>query len=87
MGTFDYQSPGELFCSKARGMHNARMGVKYRRFSTAAEAIRYAIEDIPAPVLAGCYMEVEGERYEAKQMRALYESADYPLPRLEKHDE
>jgi hypothetical protein len=85
--TFDYRSPGELFFSKAQGIHKYRPGVNYRRFSTAAEAIRFAIEDIPPPLLAGCYMEVEGERYEANQMRELYQSAEYPLPRLEKQDE
>jgi hypothetical protein len=39
---FDYNAPAELFLSKpAKGGRT-----KYRRFATAAEALRYAIEDL-----------------------------------------
>jgi hypothetical protein len=42
---FDYSAPAELFLAKpAKGSRE-----KYRRFATAAEAIRYAVEDLRTP--------------------------------------
>ena len=38
---FDYSSPAELYLSKRRGRHT-----DYRRFTTAAEAIGYAVEEL-----------------------------------------
>ena len=45
MPSFNYSAPAELFLSKRVG--NTR--TKYRRFATAAEAIRYAVEDLRTP--------------------------------------
>jgi hypothetical protein len=81
MEAFKYASPGELFYPRASTFHK-RPGLNYRRFATAAEALRFAIEGIPAPILHGCFIEVEGERYHAGQMRELYDSSNYPLARL-----
>jgi hypothetical protein len=81
MSAFDYASPCELYYPKAASFKK-RSGMTYRRFATAAEALRFAIEGIPAPVLQGCFMEVDGERYHPGQMRELYDSKDYPLTRL-----
>jgi hypothetical protein len=75
MSTFDYAASAELFA--ARG----RPGFRYQRFAQAAEAIRYAIENLPPKVLAGSSLDVKDERYNATQIRALYESARYPLSR------
>ena len=77
MMSFDYNAPADLF--PARG----RMGrsMHYRRFDTAAEAIRFAVEELPAPLLLGAYLQVDDERFAADQIRALYTSAAYPLVR------
>jgi hypothetical protein len=75
MSTFDYAASAELFAAEGRS------GLRYRRFARAAEAIGYAIEKLPAKVLAGSSLHVNDERYNAAQIRALYESARYPLVR------
>ena len=75
MINFDYSAPAELFAA------HGRAGLRYRRFSRAAEAIRYAVEKLPGEALPATSIEVEHERYDAKQIRALYENDGYPLAR------
>jgi hypothetical protein len=76
MNKFDYGAPAELFPSRNRKVVNK---VKYRRFDRAADAIRFAIEELPEPLLLGAYIEIEEERLGHKDIRALYESERYPL--------
>jgi hypothetical protein len=77
---FDYKAPAELFPSRTK--RGARQ-MRYRRFDTAAEALQFAIEQMPPPVLLGAFLEVEEERFSAEEMRSLYSSAAYPLARSE----
>jgi hypothetical protein len=58
-----------------------RRPVTYRRFSTAAEAVRFAIEGMPEALLLGAYLEVDEVRYSGDEIRRLYDREDYPLPR------
>ena len=45
MSSFDYSAPAELFLSKpAKGCRT-----KYRRFATAAEALRFAVDELRIP--------------------------------------
>ena len=55
--------------------------MKYRRFDQAADAIRFAVEELPEPQFLGAYIEINEARLGHKDIRALYESADYPLKR------
>ena len=43
---FDYDSLAELFMPKQKGV-GRRAAPRYRRFATAAEAIRFAVEEMP----------------------------------------
>jgi len=75
MSTFNYAASAELFAAQGHP------GLRYQRFAQAAEAIRYAIEKLPPEVLAASSLAVKNQRYNATQIRALYESERYPLSR------
>ena len=81
MAQFNFDSPGEVYCHKKRGTGSGR-GLTYRRFETAAEALRYAIEHVSPSDLSTCTVEVDGERFGAADLKTLYESWQYPLPRM-----
>ena len=75
--TFDYGLPAELFLAKRKG--GARSRLISRRFATAAEAIRFAVEDLPALRTLGASMQVGDERFNSDEIYSLYEGSDYPL--------
>jgi hypothetical protein len=56
---FDYNAPAELFLAKRT--KNGREN--YRRFATAAEVIRYAVEDLRTPKAFGAWPQVGDERF------------------------
>jgi hypothetical protein len=76
MSPFDFSAPADLFPARSKTGHRP---VGYRRFDTAAEAIRFAIEQMPAEFLDGTVLEVESERIDGARIRVLYDSAEYPL--------
>jgi hypothetical protein len=78
MNGFNYDAPAELFPSRN---NKVAKKVKYRRFDRAAEAIRFAVEELPEPLLLGAYIEIDEKRLGHRDIRALYESENYPLKR------
>jgi hypothetical protein len=76
---FDYTALGELY--PMRGYKRRAGCVSYKRFEVAAEAVRFAVEELPVELLLGTYLEVEEERFSGKQIRLLYDSEEYPLTR------
>ena len=79
MRPFNFNTSAELFPAAIR--KKKRAGFAYRRFGTAAEAVRFAIEELPADSLNGAYLQVEEARFDQSGIRSLYESEAFPLPR------
>jgi Arc/MetJ-type ribon-helix-helix transcriptional regulator len=77
MDAFDYGAAAELFPGVTRAAQ--RRSVGYRRFGNAAEAIRFAIEELPPQSLAGAALEVGADRFDSHDIRRLYDSSSYPL--------
>jgi molybdate transport system regulatory protein len=67
---FDYSSPAELYLSRRR-----RRRTDYRRFATAAEAIRYAVEELRTRRSRNAWMQVGDELFYKSDINRLY----YPL--------
>ena len=78
LNEFDYNAPAELF--PGRNIKGGRQ-VKYKRFDSAAEALRFAVEEMPAPALLGAFLEVDEARFGPQEIRYLYENAAYSLTR------
>jgi hypothetical protein len=63
---FDYSSPAELYLSKRGRRHT-----EYRRFATAAEATRYAVEELRALRSLTAWMRVDDERFSSEGIQTL----------------
>ena len=87
MAAFDYTTEAELFPtgsatelvpSRTRRGHQP---IGYGRFARAADAIRFAIEELPPNLLLQAHLKVDEKQFDGDGMRQLYESAEYPLVR------
>ncbi len=74
MMAFDYAASAELFMPKRKS--GPRQPLSYRRFATAAEAIRFAVEELPVIHRLGPWM--QDQRFNSDDIRRLYESTSYP---------
>jgi hypothetical protein len=79
MTEFDYNCAAELFARRRRLPRRQPFG--YKRFTQAAQAIRFAIEELPPECLVGAFLEVDERRYGSDDIRRLYEQPEYPLAR------
>lgn len=85
MAAFNYNTEAELFPAAIR--KKKRAGFAYRRFGTAAEAVQFAIEQLPADSLNGAYLQVDEARFDQNGIRSLYESSAFPLPRRREQED
>ena len=76
---FDFDAPAGVFTRSAHGRRGG--GAKYRRFDSAAEAIRYIIEEVPSPLWPGITVEIDDETLDHRRILELYSSGSYPLSR------
>jgi hypothetical protein len=79
MSGFDYEAAAEFFPTRRRVPR--RQPLSYKRFAKAAQAIKFAMEDLAPELLVGAFLEVDEQRYSGDDIRRLYESAAYPLTR------
>jgi hypothetical protein len=77
---FDFSTAAELYSNKGRRFRRQPLG--YRRFARAADAIRFAIEEMPAQLLESACLEVDETRFDSQGIRRLYESPEYPHARV-----
>src|SRR4030081_3320504 len=77
MASFSYNTAAELFPAAIR--KKKRAGFAYRRFDTAAAAVQFAIEELPADSLNGAYLQVDEARFDQSGTRPRSESAPFPL--------
>ena len=84
MRPFSFDTAAELFPAAIR--KKKRAGFTYRRFGTAAEAVRFAMEELPADSLNGAYLQVEEARFDQSGIRSLYDSEAFPLERRPRAD-
>ena len=85
MAIVDYSKEAELSptasdveLSRRRKM---RQPTGFGRFARAADAIRFAIEELPPDLLLATQLKVAEERFNSEEIRRLYESVEYPLIR------
>jgi hypothetical protein len=76
---FDYSTSAHLFSMTNR--NGRRQPMSYKHFESAAEAIRYAVEEIPTQNLVGTLLEADDSRYDGKAISRLYASPGFPLAR------
>ncbi|MCR6671997.1 hypothetical protein [Devosia ginsengisoli] len=76
--TVNYSDAAELFPGK-NTKKSSQIG--YRRFSSVAEAVRFAVEDMPAILLRGAFLQVDERRFDGSQIRSLYNAENFPLTR------
>jgi len=87
MAVFDCSIEAELSPSvSALGLipirrRRMQQPIGYGRFARAADAIRFAIEELPPELLLAAELKVAEERFDGDGIRLLYESVDYPLTR------
>ena len=87
MAIFDYSTEAELsptvseVALRPAGRRRVRQPTGYGRFVRAADAIRFAIEELPPELLLASQLKVAEKRFDGDGIRRLYESIEYPLAR------
>ncbi|WP_424362879.1 hypothetical protein [Methylocystis parvus] len=75
----DYAMEASLFYAKSG--QSKRKALTFRRFAKAADAIRFAVEDLAPKLLGGCSLEVNETHYFGREIRPLYDDTAFPLAR------
>jgi hypothetical protein len=88
MPVFDYSAVAELFAGRteaelfpSKARKSRREPIGYGRFARAADAIRFAIEELPPSLRPDACLQVDETIFDPDEIRRLYESAEYPLAR------
>ena len=84
MHTREYRMEAALYFPK--NTQAKQRSLAFRRFSQAAEAIRFAVEELAPKAFNSCSLEVNGLHYFGREIRPLYDSEAFPLRRRLKKD-
>jgi hypothetical protein len=79
MSKINWSASAEIFSNGTARKH--RQPIAYRRFNSGAEAVRFAMEELPEAARVGVVLEADEDRFDHRDIQALYNSPDYPLPR------
>jgi Arc/MetJ-type ribon-helix-helix transcriptional regulator len=80
MAIFDYSNEAELSPTASEvelapiRHRKTRQPIGYGRFARAADAIRFAIEELPPELLMAAQLKVADQRFSSDAIRRLYES-------------
>jgi len=83
MEHFNFDLPADVFVDTLLGHH--RKSLAYRRFRSGAEAVRFVIEVQGAAAISKTVIEVDDVRISGAEIREVYDSDEYPLPRHVQH--
>lgn len=79
MDAKDYSLEASLCYAKSANPR--RKALVFRRFKKAAQAIRFAVEELAPNLLDGCSLEVNETHYFGREIRPLYDDKVFPLRR------
>ena len=79
MDANDYSHEASLCYAKSADPR--RKALVFRRFKRAAQAIRFAVEELAPKLLDGCSLEVNETHYFGREIRPLYDASAFPLRR------
>ena len=79
MVTNDYFLEASLYYSKSG--NSKQKGLVFRRFTRAADAILFAVEELTPKLLYGCSLEVNEAHYNGREIHPLYDDNAFPLRR------
>jgi hypothetical protein len=75
----DFLAAAELFANKRKSFRS-RVPLKYRRFSSLALAVQFAVEEL-GDDLNGIVIRTEADDFAGAVIRDLYDNAAFPLER------
>lgn len=79
MENIDFAAAAEVFIS--RGKFGSPVTMRYLRFASGAEAIRYVVEKQAVDLLPRTVVQCGDIRFTGSEIHDLYHRDDYPLPR------
>jgi hypothetical protein len=79
MVTNDYFLEASLYYSKS--VNSKQKSLAFRRFTRAADAILFAVEELAPRILNSCSLEVNETHYYGREIRPLYDDHTFPLRR------
>ena len=86
--TFNYAAPARLMSHDDDPEQLMRKGWKrvmplgFGQFARAADALRFAIEELAPELRGGAYLEVGDTTFDSVAMKRLYDDSLYPWPRM-----